>query len=231
MPQPIVKVFVLAFLVCFAGLSAAAEPRAAAEVLRTWHKFALELTRHTATYSPPVASRTFAYLGITGFEAAASGAPQLKSLAGQLNGLSPTPEREAGKAYDEGVVVNAALAAAVSELFNNTGPTGQRALQRLTEKLTAEVSADIPVDMVERSEIHGRAVAAHILAWARQDGGAEVANMGFPAEYTSKRGSGLLDADKSHPPAADAAPARLGQEPGFRHAGRRVLPAARPSGL
>jgi hypothetical protein len=42
-------------------------------VLCDWYKLVLKLVRHTPTYSPPVASRSFAYLGITAFEAVAGG--------------------------------------------------------------------------------------------------------------------------------------------------------------
>jgi hypothetical protein len=38
--------------------------------------------------------------------------------------------------------------------------------------------------MVDRSTAYGEAVAAHILAWARSDGGAVIENMGFPLDYT-----------------------------------------------
>jgi hypothetical protein len=180
--------FVVAFAwLVFAGL-AQAEKRDAADILLTWHKFSLELVRHTATYSPPVASRAFAYLGVTGFEAAASGAPKLKSLAGQLNGLSAMPSREEGEAYDDAIVLNAALSAAVSELFNNTGPTGQRALQRLTEKLTAEASEGVADDVVLRSAAYGKAVAKDVLGWAKDDGGADIVNMGFPLKYEARKG-------------------------------------------
>ena len=50
--------------------------------------WSLELVRHTPTYSPPVASRSFAYLGVTAFEAVATGSSEMQSLAGQLNGLT-----------------------------------------------------------------------------------------------------------------------------------------------
>ena len=56
----------------------------------------LELVRHTPTYSPPVASRAFAYLGVTAFEAVATGSDELQSLAGQLNGLQAAPHARAG---------------------------------------------------------------------------------------------------------------------------------------
>ena len=52
----------------------------AEEVLHTWYNLALELVWHTPTYSPPVASRSFAYLGVTAFEAVATGSDELQTL-------------------------------------------------------------------------------------------------------------------------------------------------------
>ncbi len=169
---------------------AAENPRPPEAVLRTWYKLVLELVRHTATYSPPVASRAFAYLGVTAFEAAASGNPKLRSLQGQLNGLDPLPTRAAGVPYDEGVVINAAMRTAVESFFSNTGPTGQRAMGALGSKLSAEVAANLPQEVVARSEAHGRAIADHIIAWSASDGGAVIENMGFPYEYTLTAGPG-----------------------------------------
>ena len=183
-------VAVVALMVLSALSATAAEPGVppSVEVLRDWYKLALALVRHTPTYSPPVAARTFAYLGATAFEATASGDDKLLSLAGQLNGLKPTPQRVAGETYDEATVLDAALSAAVGNLFGNTGPTGQRAMAALEDKLHAQVSAALPADVAARSETYGRAVAEHILAWSRDDGGAVVENMGFPLEYTLTKG-------------------------------------------
>jgi len=171
---------------CLGAVAAtAAQPSAtpSQEVLRDWYKLALALVRHTATYSPPVASRSLAYIGITAFEAVASGDGELRSLAGQLNGLQAGPQREAGQTYDEALVLDAAMAATVQDLFANTGPTGQRAMTALADKLHAEVAADLTADVAARSEAYGRAIAEHILAWSRDDGGAIVENMGFPSQY------------------------------------------------
>ena len=144
---------------------------------------ALSLTRHTATYTPPVASRAYAYIGVAAFEAIASGSGKLHTLAGQLNGLAAGPQREAGQTYDDAVVLDAALASAVHSLFENTGPTGHRAMDALEAKLQLEVTDGLAADVVARSEAYGQAVAAHILDWSRDDGGAVVENMGFPMEY------------------------------------------------
>ncbi|MFN3550061.1 MAG: vanadium-dependent haloperoxidase, partial [Mesorhizobium sp.] len=87
-------------------------------------------------------------------------------------------------------VVQAAMAEVIRDLFSNTGPTGQRAIAAFERKLRAQAAAGRPADLVERSEAHGRAVAEHILAWSRGDGGAVVENMGFPATYTPRAAPG-----------------------------------------
>lgn len=153
------------------------------EVLVMWHRLILELVRHTATYVPPVAARAFAYVGITAHEALASGNPALRSLAGQVTDLAPLPARGDG-AFDVPCVLHAALQAAVAELFSNTGPTGQRAMEAMGRKMGEKAGAGIDSAEVERSIAYGKAVADHILAWSRADGGAVIENLGFPMDYT-----------------------------------------------
>jgi hypothetical protein len=174
--------------VLLASPAAGAEAPGARDVMRTWYRLVLELVRHTPTYSPPVASRAFGYLGVTAHEAAASGSPGLISLAGQLNGLSPLPARDPGAVYDEAVVMHAAMAASVRNFFSNTGPTGQRAVDAIEQTLGAKVAADLPADVVDRSTDLGRALAAHVFDWSLSDGGAVIENMGFPLTYTLGQG-------------------------------------------
>jgi hypothetical protein len=172
------------------GTAAAAGPTAE-EVLALDTRLALELVRHTPTYSPPVASRAFGYLFVTAYEAVAQGSPELVTLAGQLNGLAETPARANGAVYDDAAVLQAALATALEELFANTGPTGQRALENVGARLAEGVAEDLPPDVLVRSRRHGEAVARHVLAWAAIDGGASVENMGFPFEMELAKGPGL----------------------------------------
>ena len=47
------------------------------DMVTTWYRLVLERVRHTATYSPPVAARAFAYIGIAAHEALATGNPAL----------------------------------------------------------------------------------------------------------------------------------------------------------
>lgn len=172
------------------GLSvrAADGPLEPAVAVRQWYRLVLELVRHTATYSPPVASRAFAYLGVAAFEAAASGGHGLQTLAGQLNALSPTPRRTPEATFDDGVVLNAVMARAVADFFGNTGPTGQRVMERFAARMADRMRSGVPDDVAARSEAFGHAVAAHVLAWSQTDGGAVIENMGFPLVYELKEG-------------------------------------------
>lgn len=159
---------------------AAERPTPEAVVLQ-WYRLILELIRHTATYSPPVASRAFGYLGVALWEAVAQ-ARGLSSLAGQVNGLTALPP--APGPLDEAVLVHATLATGTAALFGNTGPAGQRALQAMTDKLAAKVNDGLDATVVKASSEHGAAIVAHILAWAETDGGAKVENLGFPMDWT-----------------------------------------------
>lgn len=176
-------------LLGFAAPTLASNDSAAnGQMLRTWYRLVLELVRHTPTYSPPVASRAFAYLGVSAYEAAASGDPKFATLAGQLNELKPLPQREAGQSYDEGVVLQAAIAFGAKNFFTHTGPTGQRALAAMERKMKADAAQGVAPDVVARSEAYGQALGEHILAWSANDGGAVVENMGFPLEYKLTEG-------------------------------------------
>ncbi len=155
----------------------------AQDVVQGWYGLALELVRHTATYSPPVASRTFAYLGVVVFEAVASGGGALQSLAGQLPGLKPLPQRAANATYDMANVLHAALRAAIEPLFSHTGPTGQRAIKATARKFEGDLAFGLSPSRVRRSRAFGQAIAQHVLAWSQDDGGATIDNMGFPESF------------------------------------------------
>jgi PAP2 superfamily len=163
----------------------------AVDVLHAWYDLTLELVRHTATYSPPVASRAFAYMGITAFEAVASGSNNLVSLGGQLPGLAGLPARNSKQRYDEAVVMHAAMSQAVHSFFQKTGPTGKRAISAVAAKLSAAVVPHVKASTLKRSTEFGAAVASHIFKWSNQDGGHEIKLMGFDSDYK-------IDASPAH---------------------------------
>ena len=155
----------------------------AREVLVTWHRLVLELVRHTATYSPPVAARAFGYLGVVAHETLAAMDPALRSLGGQLNGLARPHVSE--PQADKALALHSALSDAAGVLFGNTGPMGQRAHGTMTARLGADLATELDHETRTRSAALGQRITAHVLDWAAGDGGAEVANMGFALDYTA----------------------------------------------
>lgn len=168
---------VIAALVVAPALRAGPSPE---EVLSLNTRLVLELVRHTPTYSPPVASRAFAYLYVAAWETMAAGDPTLRSLAGQLRDLGPLP---AEAPPDRAAALQAAMATAMAELFANTGPTGQRAMTAMAERLTRETAEGLDPAAAARSRAIGERIAQHILEWARNDGGHKIENMGFPHDW------------------------------------------------
>ena len=216
---------VLLSWVTAAGAVAAAEPTL---VLKNWYTLMLELVRHTATYSPPAAARTFGYVGVTAFEATASGSDTLVTLAGQLNELTAVPQREDGATYDEGVILNTALSDTIAYYFSNTGPTGLRSVATAQEKWRALAVDGVPEDVVARSEGYGHAVSAHIIEWSLTDGGAAIENMGFPLRVRAAGWRRQMGADQRDPPAAASRCCPSGATTAPSRC-RRVRPARRPA--
>lgn len=165
-----------------------AAPPGAADVLERWYRLVLLLVRHTAIYSPPVASRNFAYLAAAVYETMAAISPGWQSVAGQLNGLKEPPYRERPRGLDLAHALHGALQAAVSSFFVRTGPSGQRALKATSRKISADLTGSVSDDVAARSEDFGRTVATRILEWSDGDGGAVIENMGFPMSYKPREG-------------------------------------------
>lgn len=157
------------------------------DVLQNWYRLMLALVRHTATYSPPVAARAFAYVGIAAYEAVASGQESLQTLVGQLRDMPEIPARTLEE-YDEAIVLHGVMANALMHFFSNTGPSGKRAISLLNDRLGAKLAANKSPTVVSRSLAYGVMLENIIHEWSLSDGGDSVVNMGFPAEYLPEEG-------------------------------------------
>jgi hypothetical protein len=153
----------------------------AERVLQDWYRLVLMLVRHTPTYSPPVASRAFAYLGIIVHEACAATDKTAQSLASHLKDLSPLPRDVVATSLPH--VMHGALERGATLFFGNTGPTGQRAIKAMSRKRSAELMGSVDDITATASENLGRAIADHVFTWSTSDGGHDVQNLGFPLTY------------------------------------------------
>ncbi|HVV04787.1 MAG TPA: vanadium-dependent haloperoxidase [Puia sp.] len=115
-------------------------------------------------FSPPVASRTYAYLTIAGYEAARQGNTSFLSFSGRLHGLSAVPAPEAGKKYDFTVAAIASILTVGKALV-----ISEDKIEEFRTKVLADLKASLPADVYMHSVEYGNKVAAHVLAWAGKD--------------------------------------------------------------
>lgn len=117
-------------------------------------------------FSPPVASRNYAYASIAGYEVIAGGYPkQYRSLVGQLNGFKSVAKPEANESIDYSY---AALLAFCRVGEAVTFPAGS--LKYYTDSLhKLAVDHGMPKDVMENSEKYAEAVSASVMAWSKKD--------------------------------------------------------------
>ncbi len=121
--------------------------------------------------SPPVASRTSAYAAIALYEGWAAFSDSLRTLAGQLNGLTslPAPDREAR--YDPALVAMAAQTAVLRQLYREGFASTGIAITALHDSLLGVRERDgVSPPIRARSLEYGTRLGEAIIAWAAQDG-------------------------------------------------------------
>jgi hypothetical protein len=116
-------------------------------------------------FSPPVASRIYAYPSIAAYEVLLHDYEGYKSLAGQLTDLENVPQPEDGQVYCHPLAaVHAFLTVGKALIFS------EDKIEEFEEKIYAEMKeTGIPSAVYDRSMIYGKAMADHILAWAGKD--------------------------------------------------------------
>ena len=160
--------------------AAPARPASAysADVAHDWISLALQLTQQTPGFSPPVAARAFAYLGLALYESVVPGMPAHQSLAGQLNELSSLPWAQPDEPLHWPTVANAAMAT-MTRLMWPTASAENKARIDLQERNAPQLrSADfdpasLTPEISERSASFGKLMAMALMTWARTDGGHE----------------------------------------------------------
>ena len=115
-------------------------------------------------FSPPVASRVYVYPSIAAYEVIASAYPdQYKSLAGQLNGLTESPEISAN--------VNPYLAAIYA--YNIVGKTLIFSEDKMTDFQNQFeqrlIDLSIPSRIRKNSMRYAEKISSHILKWSKTD--------------------------------------------------------------
>jgi len=116
-------------------------------------------------YSPPVASRTYAYICLAGYEAVIHENPAYISFAGQLHQLQTAPAPHPGKEYSYTLAsVNAILMVGKALVISESS------IEAFKSQILQDFKNDgIPSDVFNNSIEYGQQIANHILAWAASD--------------------------------------------------------------
>lgn len=117
-------------------------------------------------FSPPQASRVYAYAGIAAYEAARQADTSYRSLAGQVRALPALPQPDRTKRYSWSL--------ASTHAFLTVGRQLTFSRERMDSLRTAMddrfKQSGMPADVYARSIAYGDTVAKHVLAWSGQDG-------------------------------------------------------------
>lgn len=117
-------------------------------------------------FTPPVASRIYAYSNIAAYEANRFEQEAFNSLSMQLNGLSNPPVPDQNIKYDFQLAGALAFTTTARSLVYDASAIEQIEM----EYLTLIAKTNIEEDIYNRSIEYGRSIGEHVLDWANADG-------------------------------------------------------------
>ena len=159
--------YIVFFLIFISGFSNAQQWREKIEKADYIHDAIKQITDVMVydIYSPPVTSRTYAYISVAAYETLIQNNDSFLSLSGQLHGLQAIPSIEENKEY--------CLTLAAVHAILTTGKTFVISEDRIAsyeKKLLNEIKEQgIPDTVFDNSIKYGQKVAEHIIAWASKD--------------------------------------------------------------
>ncbi len=128
-------------------------------------------------FSPPQASRAYAYASVAAYEALRHDDSTYRSLAGQLTGLTPVPMPKPDSEYY--------FPLAGVHAFMTVGKTltfSQKRMDSLRTAMHQRIrEMGVPEPVVQRSVAYGEEVAQHIVGWSKKDNFLQTRGM---AKYT-----------------------------------------------
>ena len=141
--------------------------RAAAENAGFIHRAIKQITDVMVydIYSPPVASRTYAYITVAGYEAALPGFAGYRSLSGQLHGLKALPQPVSGKP----ICYTLAAVQAILSVGKSMVVSEETVAKFYTGILKEFKALGMPQEVFDNSIAYGQQIAAEIIAWAATD--------------------------------------------------------------
>src|SRR5262245_30483813 len=122
-----------------------------------WFDLELKLVRETPGFTPPVASRAFAYSGIALYESVVPGMAGFQSLSGTLTSMPVMASTDPHANYFWPASANAALAQSMRDMFPTASAENVAAIDDLESRLAASYVDNAEPATLDRSAAYGRA--------------------------------------------------------------------------
>jgi hypothetical protein len=132
--------------------------------LEQWNKNLSEIIIKDI-FTPPVASRIYAYTNIAAYEALVPAYPEYRSLGGQLHDFKDVPQPVAGKEYYFPVASIKAFSTVCKKL--TLVPQNTEAFEKAYLDQLQKIG--IRKEVLENSLAYGEQVGQHVIAWAAKD--------------------------------------------------------------
>lgn len=155
-----------------------------------WLEQSIVLTKTTNGYAPPVAARTYGYLGLALYESVVDGMPRFNSLSGQLNGYTRTVQIETGKTYYWPACANSALAYMTKQMYEQASAENLDLITQKEQSNNDQFASKTDAETLQRSIAFGKAVAEEIYEWSKSDGGHQAYLNLLPSDYQIPVGEG-----------------------------------------
>lgn len=132
-------------------------------------------------FSPPVASRAYAYAMVALYEGIHHEDPTYRSLVGQIKTLPQMPQPQANQTYNWLLVGTHAFFETAGKFVFTTSMLAEKRQTVMANYATLK----IPDDVAERSKQLGKEIAAAVVAWSKTDKYAQTRSM---RRYDVKKG-------------------------------------------
>jgi hypothetical protein len=144
------------------------------QMLGDWFEQLTALVRLREITSPE-ASRIFAYASIAFYEGYVNSDPEMRSLEGQIDGLTGLPRPDAEEVVNHGIVAEAAMTEVLSHAFRNEGLFALNVIRSTYQNHeTRYRDLGITQEIADRSRLLGTELGDAIVSWMDQDGYDEV---------------------------------------------------------
>ncbi len=170
------------------------------KVALDWMRLSVQLTPEMPGYTPPIAARTFAYLGLGIYESVVLGIEGQPSFKGKITGLDATalPVLYEGGEVRWSLAVNECMKELFGKFYRNAAPAAVERINKLHAESKELYSLGLSADVIQKSIQFGQMMAKAIYNYSLTDGQDEAYLNNYPSNYTFPEGQGIWDPSSSH---------------------------------